>query len=121
VGARYVELGRPSYRCFSGGHVFGRLFDFCNYDLVVLTVTCRNYDLCEASKKLTYCRYVAADSQFAKCSSFRAVGKLLGQTVGVPLMPNWQLRIRGVGYIAVEFAVGLASIVAVMAIAKYGL
>jgi len=49
------------------------------------------------------------------------VGKVLGQTVGVPLMPNWQLRIRGVGYIAVEFAVGLASIVAVMAIAKYGL
>jgi hypothetical protein len=49
------------------------------------------------------------------------VGKVLEQTVGVQLMPNWQFRIRGVGYLVVEFAVGLASIAAVMAIAKYGL
>jgi len=49
------------------------------------------------------------------------VGNVLEQTVGVQLMPNWQLRIRSVGCMAVEFAVGLASVAAVMAIAKYGL
>jgi hypothetical protein len=34
-------------------------------------------------------------------------------------MKNWPFKIRGLGYLAVEFAIGLASVVVVFA--KYGL
>jgi hypothetical protein len=41
------------------------------------------------------------------------------QTVGVPLMTNVQLTIRSLGYVAVEFALGIAAIAAVIEIAKF--
>jgi hypothetical protein len=36
-------------------------------------------------------------------------------------MKNWPFKIRGLGYLAVEFAIGLASVAVVVVFAKYGL
>ena len=52
------------------------------------------------------------------CSMIYSTGGVLEQTVGVSLMTNVQLAIRGWGYRAVEFALGIGAIAAVTAIAK---
>jgi len=49
------------------------------------------------------------------------VGDCLSKPVGGTLMTYWHLRVRGLWFLALELAVGAASIATVAAIAKYGL